>query len=96
MSPTHEVVNQVPPLGDIDTAADPALLEALHREGAGWAEADVHAAGRPGASRPGNGAGARTSTRRCCALTIASGTGSTRSSSIRHGTNCWARPSGWA
>ncbi|WP_433558526.1 acyl-CoA dehydrogenase family protein [Pseudonocardia xinjiangensis] len=45
MSATHEVFNQVPPLGDVDTAADPALLEALHREGAGWAEADVHAAG---------------------------------------------------
>ncbi|WP_433294078.1 acyl-CoA dehydrogenase family protein [Pseudonocardia sp. CA-142604] len=46
MPPTHEVANQVPPLGDVDTAADPALLEALHREGAGWAEAEVHAAGR--------------------------------------------------
>jgi putative acyl-CoA dehydrogenase len=46
MPPAHEVVNQVPPLGDVDTAADPALLEALHREGAGWAEANVHAAGR--------------------------------------------------
>ena len=45
MPATHDVVNQVPPLGDVDTAADPALLEALHREGAGWAEADVHAAG---------------------------------------------------
>src|SRR6201991_5119373 len=46
MPPTNEVVIQVPPFGDVDTAADPALLEALHREDAGWAEAEVHAAGR--------------------------------------------------
>ncbi|GAA2840910.1 isovaleryl-CoA dehydrogenase [Crossiella cryophila] len=38
MPSTHEVTNQVPPLTGHDTAADPALLEALHREGAGWAE----------------------------------------------------------
>jgi putative acyl-CoA dehydrogenase len=43
---THEVFNQVPPVADFDTAADPALIEALHREGAGWAEEQVHAAGR--------------------------------------------------
>jgi putative acyl-CoA dehydrogenase len=41
MPPTHEVTNQVPPLLDFDTAAHPALLEGLRREGAGWAEADV-------------------------------------------------------
>jgi len=36
---THEVQNQVPPLEDYDLlAADPALEEALRREGAGWAE----------------------------------------------------------
>jgi putative acyl-CoA dehydrogenase len=34
---THEVTNQVPPLAR-DVADDPALLEALRREGAGWAE----------------------------------------------------------
>jgi putative acyl-CoA dehydrogenase len=32
---THEVLNQVPPLTR-DVADDPALLEALRREGAGW------------------------------------------------------------
>ena len=37
---THEVTNQPPPLGDYNLyASDPALREALHREGAGWAEA---------------------------------------------------------
>ncbi|HEX5117328.1 MAG TPA: acyl-CoA dehydrogenase family protein [Pseudonocardiaceae bacterium] len=45
MPPTHEVTNQVPPLLDFDTAAHPALLEGLRREGAGWAEADVREIG---------------------------------------------------
>jgi len=31
---THEVLNQVPPLADYDVADDPALTEALRREGA--------------------------------------------------------------
>jgi putative acyl-CoA dehydrogenase len=43
---THEVTNQVPPLSGHDVAADPALLDALHRGGAGWAEAEVHELGR--------------------------------------------------
>ncbi|WP_406278336.1 acyl-CoA dehydrogenase family protein [Embleya sp. NBC_00896] len=38
---THEVTNQVPTPTARDTAADPALIEALHREGAGWAEPEV-------------------------------------------------------
>jgi putative acyl-CoA dehydrogenase len=42
---THEVRNQVPPLADYDVAADPALLAALTREGAGWAEPGVHELG---------------------------------------------------
>jgi putative acyl-CoA dehydrogenase len=46
MPATHEVTNQVPPLVGHDTADDPALLEGLHREGADWAEEDVHALGR--------------------------------------------------
>jgi len=45
MSPTHEVFNQPPPLTGYDAAADPALLDALHREGAGWAEDDVRELG---------------------------------------------------
>jgi putative acyl-CoA dehydrogenase len=46
MAPTHEVFNQVPPIGEYDAADDPVLLAALHREDAGWAEEQVHAAGR--------------------------------------------------
>ncbi|MQA08658.1 MAG: DNA alkylation response protein [Pseudonocardiaceae bacterium] len=45
MSPTHEVTNQVPPLVDYDVAAEPGLLEALRREGAGWAETELHELG---------------------------------------------------
>jgi putative acyl-CoA dehydrogenase len=45
MSRTHEVANQVPPLEGRDISTTPALLEGLHREGAGWAEAEVRALG---------------------------------------------------
>ncbi|MCG6500439.1 acyl-CoA dehydrogenase family protein, partial [Kitasatospora sp. A2-31] len=46
MTATHEVTNQVPlPYGH-DTAADPALIAALHRAGAGWAEDELHELGR--------------------------------------------------
>jgi putative acyl-CoA dehydrogenase len=44
--PTHEVLNQPPPLAGYDLYdADPVLAEALHREGAGWAEERVRALG---------------------------------------------------
>ncbi|MGQ0575050.1 MAG: acyl-CoA dehydrogenase family protein [Pseudonocardia sp.] len=46
MPPTHEVTNQVPPLRDHDLAADPALHESLRREGAGWAQDELHELGR--------------------------------------------------
>jgi putative acyl-CoA dehydrogenase len=42
---THEVRNQVPPLAGHDVAADPALLEAVQREGGGWAAAELHELG---------------------------------------------------
>jgi putative acyl-CoA dehydrogenase len=42
---THEVINQVPALAGHDVGQDPALLAALHREGAGWAEPEVHQLG---------------------------------------------------
>ncbi|MGH3757127.1 acyl-CoA dehydrogenase family protein [Actinophytocola sp.] len=45
MPATHEVTNQVPPLTGHDLADDAALLEGLRREGAAWAEDDVHALG---------------------------------------------------
>jgi putative acyl-CoA dehydrogenase len=42
---THEVRNQPPPHTPYDAAADPAVWEGLHREGAGWAEADLRRLG---------------------------------------------------
>jgi putative acyl-CoA dehydrogenase len=42
---THEVRNQVPPLTGHDVAADPALLEAVGREEAGWVAAELHELG---------------------------------------------------
>ncbi|AGL18500.1 acyl-CoA dehydrogenase family protein [Actinoplanes sp. N902-109] len=45
---THEVVNQPPPLLGHDIAADSALLEAVTREGAGWAADDLHRLGKLG------------------------------------------------
>ncbi|MGH3876335.1 MAG: acyl-CoA dehydrogenase family protein [Actinophytocola sp.] len=46
MPATHDVTNQVPPLVGHDTADDPTLLDGLRREGAGWAEDDLHALGK--------------------------------------------------
>jgi putative acyl-CoA dehydrogenase len=43
---THEVFNQAPPFGDVNLyRCDPALREALLREGAGWADAELDALG---------------------------------------------------
>jgi putative acyl-CoA dehydrogenase len=43
---THEVLNQPPPLEGYDVfGQDQVLVEALHREGAGWAEDQLHALG---------------------------------------------------
>ncbi len=42
---THEVLNQVPVLAGHDVADDAALLAALDREGAGWAQAELHELG---------------------------------------------------
>ncbi len=41
-----DVTNQPPPHAPYDASADAALIEGLHREGAGWAEADVRRLGR--------------------------------------------------
>src|SRR6202453_4488726 len=46
MPSTHEVFNQPPALAGYDVAADPAMLDALRREGAGWAEDGIRALGR--------------------------------------------------
>ncbi|WP_329563057.1 acyl-CoA dehydrogenase family protein [Kitasatospora sp. NBC_01266] len=45
MPHTHEVTNQVPPPYGHNLAEDPALLAALHRAGAGWAEAELRELG---------------------------------------------------
>ena len=50
MPHTHDVTNQVPPLAGHDISTHPALTEALHREGAGWAEDEVRELGRLGNS----------------------------------------------
>jgi putative acyl-CoA dehydrogenase len=43
---THEVLNQPPPLEGYDVfGQDQALVEGLHREGAGWAEDELRAIG---------------------------------------------------
>ena len=46
MPPTHQVFNQAPPLTGYDVADDPALLDGLRREDAGWAEPELHELGR--------------------------------------------------
>jgi len=56
--PTHEVLNQAPALQDYDPfASDLALAEALRREGAGWAEAEVAGFARATATRESIGWG---------------------------------------
>jgi putative acyl-CoA dehydrogenase len=46
MPPTHEVLNQPPPLEDYDVfATDRVLMEAVEREGAGWARERLQALG---------------------------------------------------
>ncbi|MDV6011523.1 acyl-CoA dehydrogenase family protein [Haloechinothrix sp. LS1_15] len=57
MPHTHEVTNQVPPLVDRDLANDPALLESVEREGAGWATAELHELGALAGSEQAQGWG---------------------------------------
>jgi putative acyl-CoA dehydrogenase len=45
MPATHEVLNQPPPLAGYDVADDQAMLSALRREGAGWAEDAIRGLG---------------------------------------------------
>ncbi|MFH8659002.1 isovaleryl-CoA dehydrogenase [Streptomyces afghaniensis] len=47
---THDVTNQAPPLAPYDASEDPALLEGLRREGAGWAEENLRRLGRQAGS----------------------------------------------
>ena len=77
--------NQPPPLAGRNLFEDNApLVEALEREGAGWAPSARREVGAFWGGEPmRSGASARTSTRRCCARTTATATASTRSSSTR-------------
>jgi putative acyl-CoA dehydrogenase len=52
MPSTHEVTNQVPPLLGCDITTHAALIEGLHREGAGWAEPEVRELGVLANSEP--------------------------------------------
>ena len=88
MPPTHEVFNQVPPLTGYDVADDPAMLDALRREGAGWAEPDVRSIGRRAGTQQAQDWGRLpTSTRRYCTRTTGTGSASMRWSSTRPGTS---------
>jgi putative acyl-CoA dehydrogenase len=55
--PTHEVTNQVPPLVGTDISTHAALIDGLHREGAGWAETEVRELGALGNSEKWQEAG---------------------------------------
>ncbi|HEV3104401.1 MAG TPA: DNA alkylation response protein, partial [Trinickia sp.] len=47
MSPTHEVLNQAPPLGDYDVfGSDRIVVAAARRDGAEWALERLHAVGK--------------------------------------------------
>ena len=88
MPPTHEVLNQPPALAGYDVADDPAMLSALRREGAAWAEPAIRQLAGWQAQRRRNGRAARrTRTRRCFARMTALATASTRWNSIRPGTS---------
>ena len=50
MAMTHQVTNQPPPLAGYDAAGDPALLEAVRREEAGWSEGTLRDLGRQAGS----------------------------------------------
>jgi len=52
MPATHDVFNQPPPLAGYDVADDQAMLSALRREGAGWAEDAIRHLGRLAGSVP--------------------------------------------
>jgi putative acyl-CoA dehydrogenase len=52
MSATHEVFNQPPALTRYDVADDAAMLSALRREGAAWAEPAIRELGRLAGSAP--------------------------------------------
>ena len=90
--PASGALNQPPPLAGYNLfAQNRPLVEALEREGAGWAVERATVARRAARGRAASsGRGSRTRTRRSSARTTASATASTRSSSIPPGTRCCA------
>ena len=84
---THEVFNQVPPLVGHDLAADPALRTHLYaKERPGTSTTCTAWAGWPVVRTRSAGPTKPTATHQCFARTTATGTASTRSTSIRRGT----------
>ncbi|GAC67641.1 acyl-CoA dehydrogenase family protein [Gordonia soli] len=59
MTATHEVLNQVPPLIDVDAAQQPVILEAIARAGADHALDELHEVGRLAGSAEALGWGDR-------------------------------------
>ena len=86
---THEVVNQPPPLAGHNVfRSDVALVEALERDGAGWAGGELDDLGtRAGSIDARIWAGVRTRIRPFCSPTTATGTGSTTSGITRRTTS---------
>ena len=86
---THEVMNQAPPLVGADPAQAPVIMEALRRVGVGDAAiAEVSATGAFAGSEEAIALGDLAEAHpRSCAPTIATGTGSTRSSTTRRTTD---------
>ena len=80
-------MNQPPPLVDYNVfEADLALREALEREGAEWAQDWLHELGEVAGTEQAIEWGFQ-AIRPCSARTTGSASGSTRSSSIPHGTS---------
>ena len=93
---THEVLNQPPPLVDYNAFdADPALREALEREGGAWGVDRVRdfgaVVGSAGGARARPARAAQPA--RSCTRTTATATASTRSTTTRRCTGCCASAS---
>ena len=90
MPPTHQVLNQPPPLQDYDPfTTDPVLPGAVERAGAGWARNQLTAFGRRvGSAEVFEWGFWPTAIPRCCAPTTDTATASTRWSTTPLGTTC--------
>jgi len=83
---THDVLNQPPPMGDVNLyEADAVMRDAVAREGGGDASKALSAYGEVAGSRRWRGSPTRT--RRSCAHTMKRAAGSIWSNSTRPITN---------